>query len=349
MTVRERVAAFWSGEKPDYIPYTIYENSWKHYKDDPAWQAMYANGLGVMWNCRTYKSTVTGMDKKETAYTENGRNLRRIEYHTPFGDLYEIKLNIPLMDEWTMKYILETEEDYRVMARLVQSTHYEPNYEYYHRMERDLPGYCVPIASLPPTPMQDILVEMAGLGNFAYHLCDHEDAVMELYDALLVNYRRLAAIVAEGPGRFVGVMDNFTAESMGPARFAKYLLPVYEQCFPMLRQAGKTVGNHYDGRLASCASLIASAPIDLIESLTPPPEGDMELDACRRAWPDKLFWVNIRVSDYNLPPLELQALVRDMVRKASAGGSKLAFEVSEDVPENWKESIPVVLETINAI
>jgi hypothetical protein len=172
---------------------------------------------------------------------------------------------------------------------------------------------------------------------------------MELYDALLVKYRQLASIVSEGPGRFVGVMDNFTAESMGPARVAKYLLPVYELCFPMLRQAGKVVGNHYDGRLASCVHLIASAPIDLIESLTPPPEGDMELEACRSAWPGKLFWVNIRVSDYNLKPPQLQALVADMVRKASVDGCRLAFEVSEDVPANWIQSIPVVLDTLNSI
>lgn len=349
MTVRERLETFWSGEKPDRIPYTIYENSWKHYKDDPAWQALYAKGLGVTWTCRTYKGFSACVERKETAYLENGRMLRRIDYHTEFGDLHEIKLGVPLMDEWTLKYLLETPEDYRVMARIVRNTAYEPNYGCYLRMERELPGYCIPVASLPPTPMQDILVELAGLGNFAYHLCDYEDEVMELYGALLAKFKSIAGIVAEGPGRFVGVMDNFTAESVGPVRFAKYTLPVYEQCFPEIRRAGKIVGCHYDGRLASCARLIASAPIDLIESLTSPPEGDMELAECRRAWPDKLFWVNIRVSDYNLRPSELRSLVGDTVAAASAGGRRLAFEVSEDVPANWKESIPAVLDTLNQL
>jgi hypothetical protein len=32
-----------------------------------------------------------------------------------------------------------------------------------------------------------------------------------------------------------------------------------------------------------------------------------------------------------------------MTEKASDNGRKVAFEVSEDVPANWKKSMPVVL------
>jgi hypothetical protein len=349
MNISERLEAFWSGEKPDHIPYTIYENSWKYYKDDPAWQEMYKNGLGVIWHLRTYKKIMTGVERTEKTYSEAGKQLRRITYHTSVGDLYEIKMDIPFMDEWTMKYILETPEDYRVMTHIVENTRYKSNYEQYVQFEKSCPEYVVPTAWLPPTPLQEILVDMAGLENFAFHLYDYEDEMMSLYSAHNKKYEEQVDIVASGPGRFVSVMDNFTAESMGPDRFAKYTIPIYEKCFPIMRQTGKIVGNHYDGRLASCAKIIAKAPFDLIESLTPPPEGDMELDECRRLWPDKLFWVNIRVSDYTLPEKKLENLVGDMVRKASDNGKKLAFEVSEDVPVNWKESIPVVLKALNEI
>ena len=33
----------------------------------------------------------------------------------------------------------------------------------------------------------------------------------------------------------------------------------------------------------------------------------------------------------------------------SAGKKALAFEISEDVPENWKESVPVVLQTLQEL
>jgi hypothetical protein len=151
------------------------------------------------------------------------------------------------------------------------------------------------------------------------------------------------AIVAEGPGRYVSVLENFTAETMGPMRYGKYHLPVYNELFTQLQTAGKIVGTHYDGKLAACQELIAQAPMDLIESLTPPPEGDMTLAQARQAWPNKLFWSNINVSVYQLPPEQIRARILDLVQQAAPDGKRLAFEVSEHIPQNWQESMAVVL------
>ena len=197
--------------------------------------------------------------------------------------------------------------------------------------------------ALGRTPFQVILVDYAGLENFAYHLFDYESEMKALYEARLVNYRRAAEIVAAGPGRFVSVLENFTADSLGPKRFAEFLVPVYNELFPMLQSAGKIIGTHYDGRLASCQHLIADAPIDLIESFTTHPEGDMTLTEARQIWPDKLLWSNINVACYNLSPKQLHDLVLERVAEAAPDGKGLAFEVSEQYPDNWQESMPIVL------
>jgi len=42
-------------------------------------------------------------------------------------------------------------------------------------------------------------------------------------------------------------------------------------------------------------------------------------------------------------------LIADLVKQAAPDGRRLAFEVSEQYPENWKESMPVVLEALNEI
>jgi hypothetical protein len=123
------------------------------------------------------------------------------------------------------------------------------------------------------------------------------------------------------------------------------LLPVYEECFPILQQAGKIVGTHYDGQMAYCKELVAKAPMDLIESLTPP-EGDLTLAEARAAWPDKLFCSNINVACYELPPEAHKAEGLHRVEETAVDGCKLAFEVSEQYPDNWKDSLPVVLEVL---
>jgi hypothetical protein len=81
-----------------------------------------------------------------------------------------------------------------------------------------------------------------------------------------------------------------------------------------------------------------------IESLTEPPEGDLTLAQARAVLPGKVFWVNINVGLYSLPPADLRRWVRERAQAASPDGRGLVFEISEDLPPNWREMIPVVLE-----
>ena len=55
MNIQERLEAFWAGERPDRIPFTIYQNEWRHTASDPAWQPLYERGLGVTWHVATVK------------------------------------------------------------------------------------------------------------------------------------------------------------------------------------------------------------------------------------------------------------------------------------------------------
>ena len=104
---------------------------------------------------------------------------------------------------------------------------------------------------------------------------------------------------------------------------------------------------HYDGALNVIADEIARAPFHMIESLTEPPEGDMTYDQCRRAWPDKVFWANINVDLYSEPEQVLRKAV--LQKRHRAGKKALAFEISEDLPANWQQSIPIVLATLKEL
>lgn len=342
MNIRERLEAFWAGERPDVIPFTIYQNEWRHTQDDPAWRGLYEKGLGVTWHLRTMKEAwPKGVEFRDDTVTEKGRRLLRRIISTPIGEVSEL-----YEDGWRRKHYLKTAQDYAVMTYLVRNLEISPCYDEYLEQEKAIAPYGVATVFAGRTPIQTILVDYAGLEEYSFHLYDLEAEMMELYDALLDVFRKRMELVAEGPGRFVSVLENLTAETLGPRRFRQLLAPVYEECFPMLQQAGKIVGTHYDGKLSCCSELIANAPIDVIESLTPPPEGDMTLTECRAAWPDKLFWSNINVGCYRLPPKELKAEVLRRVEEASPDGRRLAFEVSEQCPDNWQESLSVVLEAL---
>ena len=342
MNIRERLEAFWAGERPDVIPFTIYQWEWRHTEHDPAWQNLFDKGMGVTWHLATTKdSWGDNVELREETVQKDGKALRRRSIVTPVGEVYEL-----FEDDWRQKFFLETAQDYTVMTYVAKQIQVEPAYEEYGAKVAELPPYCVPLTLTGRTPNQTVLVDLVGLENYAFHLFDLEAEMMELYTALLANYRRRAELVAGGPGRFVSVLENFTAETLGPKRYAQLLSPVYDECFPWLQQAGKIVGTHYDGQLSAVKDLVAEAPMDLIESVTPPPEGDMTLAECRKAWPDKLLWSNLNVGLYELPAGRLREAVLSRVEEAAPNGRGLAFEVSEHYPRNWKESLPVVLDAL---
>lgn len=336
---QERIYAFWAGERPDQIPFTTYPN--KLPLNDPAVQAFFEDGLGVTQWIPSWTVRYRDIEIVDDRYSDNGRPMRRQEWRTPVGTVYAT-----WEQDWHQKYFIETAEDYRIMTYIVEHTDLEPDYDTYLERETALPGYAVAIPRMGRTPLQTMLVDYAGLQNFSYHLYEYEEEVAALYDALLKQFRRHIDIVAGGPGRYTVVLENFTAESLGPRRYKQYLLPVYEECFPVLHQAGKIVGVHYDGQTKSCADLIAGAPIDLLETLTPPPEGDQTLAEARAVWPDKLFWSHLNLGCYELPPDELERVVLERVAEGAPDGRRLAFEISEDEPPNWRSAIPVILNAL---
>ena len=184
---------------------------------------------------------------------------------------------------------------------------------------------------------QTILVDYAGLGNLALHITVRGGGARAVR-ALLAQFRRHIEIVAE-TGRYINVLENFTAETLGPRRYREFLLPVYEECFPVLR-GGKIVGCHYDGQTAVVKPDRRRA-VDLIESLTR--RRGRQLAEARAVWPDKLLWAHINLGCHDLPAAELR---RRCWADRGGRSNRLAFEVSEQLPARWLESMPVVLDAL---
>ncbi len=348
MTPQENMEAYWAGERPERIPFSIYGAFCGEPRDpSPVWVTLFERGLVPTYWCGTFDRSTKDIETVTGTYEEDGRQMRRTTLKTPVGEIYTTaKITHHATPLWPQKPWLVTAEDYRVRTWIAENTEIRPAYDRYHKQKAAVEPWGMVFPIVWRTPIQNILVDLAGLEQFSYHLADLEEEMMALHDVLLREYREIVEIVAEGPGRFIEGIENFTAETIGPARYERFLLPVYKSYLPVLHQAGKIVGTHYDGKLASVKHLIAEAPMDLIESLTEPPEGDMTLAECRQAWPDKLLWNNINISKFDLPLGQLQEDIRRGVDAGAPDGRGLAFEISEDLPLNWQEGIAAILDEL---
>ena len=131
---------------------------------------------------------------------------------------------------------------------------------------------------------------------------------------------------------------------MGPDNYRKYLMPVYKKIFNLVQGHDKKIVVHYDGKLSLIAEDLKAIAFDGLDSLTPPPEGDMTIKQARDAWPDKFFWINPCLGWYHLPQ---EALVKNIIETArQAGPTRYCMMISEEVPHNWGKNIPTVLRTL---
>lgn len=340
ITNRKNLIDVFEGRRSEFIPFSIY--SWRDMCDDPAWQDLIKQGL-----CRVMRIPVIKeipSSNIETIYQEeiiNGKPVRRTTLRTPLGELNQV-----LIKNHEQEYYLKTPHDYKIMKYIIENTKLELDPEQFLESEKMLGDTGLTLIYGIRSPMQTLVVDYAGLENFSYSLADAFPELFELVDVLLEQLIEYCKIVAKGPGRYFQLRENLTSVQWGPERFSKYHMPVYEKIIPILHSGGKKVYTHYDGKLSCLSKLIAKTEIDGIDSLTAPPEGNMTLKEARAAFPGKVLWVNINISHYSLPPKKLKEMITEFVYQASEDGRNLAFEISEDTPENWQESIPVVLDTL---
>lgn len=338
LTNRENLIAALEGGKPERIPFTTYADF-----------GFTEPGLSELERLGFCQSQYTGVVKEKTGNVERllsqtvckGQPAETITLRTPVGQISQTSLN-----GWVQDYFLKTAQDYCVMEYIVRHTSLESDYSRFQECEQRAGDNGITLIWGRRTPIQTILVDYAGVENLAFHMADFPTEVEGLLDALLEQLIETYRIIAAGPGRYVHLLENMTAEIWGPGRFARYHLPAYEKALPFLQAGGKKVYAHYDGKLKSVAHLVAQTTIDGIESFTVAPEGDMCYEEARAQWPQKFIWSNISPGIYRLADRELRAWVRDAVARCSPDGRLFALAVLEDIPENWREKIPVILEEL---
>ncbi|MFP4029439.1 MAG: hypothetical protein ACLFWL_16760 [Candidatus Brocadiia bacterium] len=337
MNIRQRIATALRGEQPDRVPFTAYEWMWG---DEEKADVLIERGLGPTRHVETCRRQVPELQVEEEVWEENGHNWSRRIMHTPAGELERIS-----MDGWTQEYFVKDPEDYEVVEWIARNTHLEENFAAFLREQEAMADRGIVVVSAHRTPIQEIMVELTGIENFCYHLADELEELARAHEAMLDRTLREIEIVARGPGEFVKLWENFTDEPFGPDRFRKFHLPVYQKVASVLHEEGKILAAHTDGWLSRVKEIIPDTGIDVLESLTPPSEGDVPPEEWNEIWPETVYWSNIPVSWYLEPvPIFADRLRVLLDRIGTQRG--LLFEISEDLPRNWTESVPVVLEVL---
>jgi len=248
--------------------------------------------------------------------------------------------------------MIKSPNDYKIMQRALQDAKFTPTNKYFYESEQALGDSGITIGHLGQyedvgyrrTPLQVIQIDFAGLEQFSFDISMESPELLDLLEMMNEQFLELFKCVTKTKAIHIKLWENLSIETIGTDLFRKYLVPVYDKVDKILEDSGQQLHCHYDGKLKSIVDDIGRLNLYGIDSLTPPPEGDLSIKKARQHWPEKFFWMHPSLSIDSLPDLEVEKYILKMIREAK---SRFSFLLSEEVPPNWQRTIPLILETLN--
>ncbi len=342
MDARERILTLLAGEEPDRVPVLAGE---VRVGPPGGWvPRLTARGLGLLRRLCPYRphfnfpaafqTFLPGIRCTSTYYLEGGRMKIRFTLETPDGEVSSVlllKFTGTLAAYAREEPFIKLRADWRAFTCLFRTLTrvLSPNYDDFTREEETLGGRGFVFGYLTKTAYPRAWIQLA---NPDQAVLDFKQMPAELEEFLEVErafHQRAAEIAAGSPARVLNLYDNIT-DMVSPALFERFCVPTYQIYAEALRGTGKLLAVHMDGRLAHLKEPVARSPIQLIDSFTVPPVGDLPLSEVRSAWPGKVIWVTC--------PPHLTYMPMEQVRQGYEqlldewGDRRLAIEYVEDLP-----------------
>ncbi len=337
--IRKRLHDASEGQPITAPVFAVYDWFVEHRSID--WPSLFALGLGQIMHADVIKYERPHLRIEEKRSMASGVERRDVWWITDIGKLHEYYIG-----EWRQEHLIKEPRDYAILQRALTGAVITASMEQFLRKDSVAGGNGITIAQLDRTPLQQIQIDYAGLEHFSMDLAVEQPELMELLE--LMNEQKLEEfrVVKKLPIEHIKLWENLSIETIGPLRYRQHLVPIYEKILDVLEGSGKKLQVHYDGKLQDISADIARLRFDGIDSLTPAPEGDMPIAEARRLWPGKFLWLHPSLSYYHKEKSELQHTFREMVRQA--GPSRYCMMISEDVPPNWEQTVPWILEALNS-
>lgn len=341
-TIRDRLCRALAGEPINWPVYAVYD--WFVENRPIDWPSLFAKGLGQVNHATVVEHERPNLEILETTRKEGDRVRRDVRWLTDAGELREWFLG-----EWRQEHLVKRPEDYRIVQRALEGTRTVSVADHYMRSEAELGDDGITLGQIGQlgsgrTPLFQVQIDLAGLERFSMDLADERPELMELLELMSELTLRECREAATGPAQHIKLWENLSIDTLGPRQYERHLVPLYRQILDILEPAGKQLHVHYDGKLRVIAEQLAGLGIYGIDSLTPPPEGDMTMAEGRAAWPDKFLWLHPSLGWFRESRASLTSRIADTVR--CVGPRRFCFLISEDVPPNWEQGVPAILEEL---
>ncbi len=339
MTPKQRLLAAIEGKALDRLPWSpflaYYWESLPRGVQD-AGQLRYLEELGADPMLRgSHEVWAVHRENCEIRETCKGME-RRVTYETPVGTLRETYRR---SDEGNTSFLTEhpvkTREDFKVLAYINEHTSVAPALDEYDSKYNEIGerALLMPlIGSEGKTCFQSMVEHWVGTQELVYALADYPEDVEECLAAMRRVSLQTVAISVQSKAEAYIFWEDSSTTNISPAYFEKYTLPEINAWGSVIHDAGKLLMHHACGHLRALLPLMAASQIDAVESISPPPTGNIELWEARRMLPDTIAQIGgIEPTVFlNSTLRELELYVLELMERMK--GSRFVLANSDSCP-----------------
>lgn len=295
MTPKQRLLALMRGEEADRMSWSPFLAYWWECHPEKAGvdQLDYMESVGADPLLRGFAMPfsfrfgdsveITSVTKGNTTYetwsTSVGKLVTRYDF-SPNGNT-RFRSDFPVKTVEDVKTLIRVYEDLQISEEIAATN------EAYDRVgER---GLLLPLVGAEAkTCFQSLVEKWIGTENLAYLACDEP----ELIDELICTMRRVsdptARMCAESkPEAFIFWEDSSTT-NINPAMFERWTAPEIKFWADTLHSVGKLLVHHACGHLKGLLKNMACTGADVIESMSPPPTGNIDIPEAFALLPENI-------------------------------------------------------------
>jgi hypothetical protein len=291
MSSRERLEEALEGGAPDRMPFSpflayVWESLPQAVQDAGQLAFHHRIDADPLWRgapCPVKASVPTSVQTR--TWHEGAR--RVIQTVTPVGSLRRAYLKTAAagdQTEFLVEHPLKTEDDYKIQLWLEEHTTYildmAPVEEHLAGEGREglSIGMLLPRAK---SAFQDMVEHLAGTEELAYALADFTATVEALWEAMVTNDLRAAEMAIEAPYRYYLTWEDSGTQNYSPRAYRRYIASEIAHWAALLEGAGKRYIQHACGHLEAILEPMKASGAFGVESLSPPPTGNITLAASR--------------------------------------------------------------------
>lgn len=280
-------------------------------------------------------------------YRRFGKKEIKRKFVTSLGELtvkflYSRESNTAFIAELPIKKL----QDYKIFSYMINDIEYIKLDEDFKQKEDDIGKYGINVACLHSTPAYELIQCFMGLERFLYMLYDYKRETIDLMDKMFIKYRECYKIYSKTAIRAFLVPEDASTTLYSPKIFNKYFKPVLEEYCRIIKDSGKIAIIHACGHLRGLANYLKETGADCIESVSPPPTGDINIDELKKILPGYCIMGGIPANYFLLELNDFKKYVKELILKSKKGGNFI-LSSGDAVPRDAKiDNLRVIPELV---